>query len=157
MKDPRSPSRDRFSNRSAACLSAGLGAMLWLVTPAAILLLGTSGCETTELTTLEAESGAYREAREFLHAGRTTQAEVRKKYGKPLEVLPVKGGGVLWRYRRSEAVVVNAFTDTPLGTDGAILAGQRGYQHTVIRNTQMDLLFDQQGVLKDYRLLRNAP
>lgn len=124
---------------------------------AAALLVVAGGCETTEMTTLEANSGAYREAREFLHAGRTTQADVRARYGKPLKVLPVKDGGVLWRYRREETVVVNAFTNTPLGTDGAVLVGQRGYQHSVTRRTQMDLLFDDKGILKDYRILRNAP
>ncbi len=157
MKNTRTSDGRRGLERAAAHTFPAVRVRARLLAPAAALLLGLAGCETTELTTLEAESGAYREARQFLHAGRTTQAEVRRKYGKPVEVLPIKDGGVLWRYRRRETVVVNAFTDTPLGTQGAILAGQGGYQHSVVRNTQMDLLFDANGVLKDYRLLRNAP
>lgn len=126
-----------------------------LAAGAAVLLL-LAGCETTRPTTLEVNSAFSEEARAFLEVGETTSEQVRGKYGKPQAVEPYEDG-VRWRYRWSDTVVVNAFSGTPLGTDGAILSDTRGFQHTVVRRTQLDLFFDKEGVLADYRILRNAP
>ena len=119
------------------------------------LLLG-SGCETTDVTSLEGSRGAWQEAHEYLRIGRTTQEAARRHFGEPHRAEPL-GDGAVWRYWRTETVIVNAYTGTPLGTDGAILAGQGGFQHTVLRRVRMDLLFDARGVLRDYRIERHAP
>ncbi len=115
------------------------------------------GCETTNLTTMEENSALYRDAREFLQNGATTKAEAREKYGQP-QMVRKHGEGEMWRYRRADTVVMNAHTGTPLGTDGSLMGRQdRGYRHTVIRKLQLDLYFDQNGILADHNIIRNAP
>ena len=56
-------------------------------------MLLAAGCETLSGTTMDANQGAYYEAREFLVCGKTTREEIAAKYGKPLQVKPLEGGG----------------------------------------------------------------
>lgn len=120
------------------------------------VILASAGCETTRLTTLEENSGAYADARAFLRVGRTTGEEVLAKYGRPRSVAPTDSGE-LWRYEQTQTVLVNAYTDTPLGTDGALLADTRGFQHAVPRKTVMEIFLNADGILRHYRLMRDAP
>ena len=126
------------------------------------LLLGLAGvfaftgCETSTMTTLEANRGAYQEAREFLKVGITTREEVRAKYGKPREVIPYDKG-IAWRYAKTETVVMNAYTRTPYGTDGSLMRDFGGYQHSVLRRTVLELFFDKAGILSYYRIYRRDP
>ena len=61
------------------------------------------------------------------------------------------------RYARTEAVLLNAYTNTPLGTDGAVLVNRGGFEQTVMRRTEMTLYFDANGMLYTYRLERSRP
>ena len=125
-----------------------------LTAAAALLaLLVGSGCETTGYTSVEESSGAYQDAREFLRVGQTTTGDVTGKYGEPRAVEPWQRGD-LWQYWHRETVLLNAYTGTPLGTEGAVIAGQSGFQHTVVRTTRMDLYFDREGVLATYSIRR---
>ena len=122
-----------------------------------VLSLWFAGCETTSLTTMEENSALYRDARQFLRNGTRTKAEVKEKYGQP-QMVRKHGKGEMWRYQRSDTVVMNAHTGTPLGTDGSLITGHAsGYQHTVMRKLQLDLYFDPNGVLLDHNIIRNAP
>jgi outer membrane protein assembly factor BamE (lipoprotein component of BamABCDE complex) len=122
--------------------------------PAAFLLL--AGCETTTMTTLEENYGAYQEARKFLDVDVTTKEQVQEKYGKPTEVIPYDDGEV-WKYQKTETVLMNAYTQTPFGTEGSLLRGFKGYQHTILRTTVLEMFFDHNGILKHYRIYRSAP
>ena len=121
----------------------------------ALVCLGT-GCEITSVTSLEESAGAYRDAREFLRVDRTTNTDVVTKYGKPREIEQL-AEGVLWRYWRIETVVSDALAGSSLGTDRALMAGRRGFQHTVVRKTRLDLYFNAGGILTNYRIWRDAP
>ena len=120
---------------------------------AALLL---AGCETTRQTSLEENRGAYQDAREFFKVGETTQPDVRRKYGTPRTIIPYEDG-VVWRYSRTEEVVINAYTNTPYGTEGSLMGRFGGYQHTVLRKTMLELFFGPDGVLTHYRIYRDAP
>ena len=134
-------------SRSVVAMSVLLSAFsLWFV-----------GCETTSLTTMEENSALYRDAREFLQNGTTTKADAKEKYGQP-QMVRKHGKGEMWRFRRTDTVVMNAHTGTPLGTDGSLISRQgSGDQHKVIRKMQLDLYFDQNGMLVDHNIIRNAP
>lgn len=120
-----------------------------------LVVLG-AGCETLSETTLEENQGAYFDAREFLHVGRTTRDEVAAKYGKPAKVTPLEGGGEHWEYRRRESVVMNAYTNTPLGTDRSLMDGFGGYRHTIDRTTVLEVFFDAEGLVAHYRIDRGV-
>jgi outer membrane protein assembly factor BamE (lipoprotein component of BamABCDE complex) len=121
---------------------------------AASIVILVSGCETLGATTLEENQGAYRDAREFLSVGQTTREQVAAKYGQATTVTPLEGGGEHWEYRRREAVVMNAYSNTPIGTEGRMTRPLGGYQHSVVRTTRLELFFDAQGTLAHYRLDR---
>ncbi|OGV64005.1 MAG: hypothetical protein A3K19_04360 [Lentisphaerae bacterium RIFOXYB12_FULL_65_16] len=120
------------------------------------LMLFVAGCETTEMTSLEENSAAYADARAFLRLGVTTREQALAKFGKPPLVEEMADGGVKWEYTRTEMVVVNAYTRTPVGTEGALMAGERGFQHTTSRKSRMELFFDKAGILSDYRIDRDT-
>jgi hypothetical protein len=120
-------------------------------------LLLSAGCETTQMTSLEENSAAYADARAFLRLGVTTREQALAKFGKPRTVEDALGGGAKWEYSRTEMVMVNAYTRTPVGTERALLAGERGFQHTVPRTSRMELFFDAAGILCDYRIHRDTP
>jgi hypothetical protein len=128
---------------------------LW---PALALLLGAviTGCDTTTVTTLEENRGAYQDAREFLRVNRTNQQQVQSKYGKPNKITPYEKGTV-WTYSRTQAVLVNAYTNTPYGTEGGVMGHFGGFERTVMRTTLLELFFDPDGVLTHYRIYRDAP
>ena len=65
--------------------------------------------------------------------------------------------GENWRFWRTETVLLNAYTDTPLGTDRATILGGGGYQHTVACRTLMEIRFDRAGVLWGYEITRGPP
>lgn len=122
-----------------------------------VLSLCFVGCETTSLTSMEENSALYRDARQFLRNGATTKAEVREKYGEA-QMVRKHGQGEMWRYRRTDTVVMNAYTGTPMGTDGSMNNRRDGgFQHTVVRKLQLDLTFDKDGTLVDHNIIRNAP
>jgi outer membrane protein assembly factor BamE (lipoprotein component of BamABCDE complex) len=120
------------------------------------LLVLQSGCETLTETTLEENHGAYADAREFLAVGHTTRDQVAAKYGKPGKVSPLDKGGEYWEYRRRETVETNAYTQTPLGTEGGMLRNLGGYQHSIQRTTVLEVFFDANGVLAFYRINRGT-
>lgn len=122
---------------------------------AGVLLLAVCGCETTELTTLEANSAAYAEARSFLRVSFTHRDEVSAKYGKPKQITASETGES-WIYWQDETLLLNAYTHTPGGTRGAIIRGERGFQHTVLCRTWMQLTFDRNGILADYEIRRRT-
>jgi len=115
-----------------------------------------NGCETLQETTLEADRGTYFEAHRFLRIGRTTQRDVLNKYGKPNYVLH-KNGTEVWYYRRHEAVLVNAYSGTAVGTESALLSRRPGFTQVVERTRGMDVAFGPNGVLRAYRVYRLAP
>lgn len=121
----------------------------------AAVLMPLCGCETTSMTTLEEDRGSYQDAREFLRVGATTKAEVLAKYGQPTHVEQT-GDREAWHFERLNSILLNAYTNTSLGTDSAILSGQRGYQHTVVRRSRLELFFDRNGTLSHYRIMRDA-
>ncbi len=132
---------------------SALGAVL----AGAALAVLLTGCETLSPTTLDENQGAYQDAREFLSIGRTTREEVLAKYGKPGTVTPLEKGGERWEYRKREAVLVDAYSNTPLSDDGAMMrGGLGGYQHTVQRTTRLELFFDTNGILAHYRIERGV-
>lgn len=122
--------------------------------PAGIAICLATGCETLTSTTLEENAGEYREARSFLVTGKTTQAEVREKYGEPVLRKTLDDGNEYWLYRKKEAVILNAYTNTPVGTQRSIMGEYSGYQHTIDRTSVMELFFSPDGVLVYYRLDR---
>jgi len=135
------------------------------------LALTFTGCETTGVTTLEERRASYEEAVEFLRMGRTRAAAVKEKFGAPVEIKDVTQleaaelppshialtAGQLWRYWQSDTVLMNAYTDRSMGTDRAAMVGAGGFTHTLTRRTRMDLFFDPYGVLRYYRIWRDAP
>ena len=116
------------------------------------------GCawQTMDVTTMEQNRAAYRDARDFLRVGEVTQEQTVVKYGAPKEKRAMENGE-RWRYEHNEAVLVNAYTGTSFGTDGALMAGSSGFRQTVSRRTRMDLFFNTNGVLVYYRIMRDAP
>jgi len=129
------------------------------------------GCETTGITTMEERRASYEDAVDFLRMGRTRAAAVREKYGEPLEVKDVTQlaaeerppshiafeAGQRWSYWQTDTVLMNAYTDTSIGTDRAAMVGAGGFTHTLTRRTRMDLFFDPYGILRYYRIWRDAP
>ena len=138
----------RASRTTGIKLSAGL-----LV---AAIVLGGVGCETLTSTTLEENEGAYYEAREFLSVGHTTASDVQAKYGRPAKRETLADGNDYWLYRKTEMVVMNAYTNTPFGTEGGIIGGFGGYEHTIDRVTTMELFFTPEGTLVHYRINRGV-
>ena len=127
-----------------------------LLALATLLLAVGTGCETTRLTSLEENRAAYQDARQFLQLGRTSKAQVTAKYGEPREI-DVAEAGDTWRFWLTETVFLNAHTETPLGSDRAVILRQSGFQHTVACRTVMEILFDPAGLVSDYRLRRELP
>lgn len=125
-----------------------------LALAAASLALFVAGCETLSTTTLEENQGAYLDARDFLRVGRTTRDEVAAKYGKAGKVTPLEGGGEHWEYRRRETVLMNAYTNTPLGTDRSLMYDLGGYQRSIDRTTVLEVFFDAEGLVAHYRIDR---
>ncbi len=126
---------------SAFCLSVFINGCAW---------------QTMDVTTMEQNRAAYRDARDFLRVGEVTQEQTVAKYGAPTEKRPMENGE-RWRYEHSEAVQVNAYSGTSLGTDRALMLGSSGFRQTVSRRTRMDLFFNTNGVLVHYRIMRDAP
>lgn len=125
----------------------------YAVAAVAVLILG-NGCETMSSTTLEENSGAYYEARRFLEVGKTTREQAEDKFGAPTETRTLNDGGTYMRYIKRETVIMNAYTNTPVGTAGSMIGDFGGYQHTIDRTTIIELFFDQQGILAHYRINR---
>ena len=123
---------------------------------AALLLATGTGCETLQETTLEADRGVYFEAHRFLRIGHTTRADVLRKYGKPDYILRDRGAEI-WYYRTREAVVVNAYSGTTVGTESAMLTGRPGFSRVVERVRGMDIAFGPDGIVRTYRVYRLAP
>ena len=138
---------DRHPRWVTVAQACGLGIAL------AVLLVG-AGCETTGLTTPETSRAEYQDARQFLQIGTTTKDQTKAKYGAPKSVTPL-ADGEMWRYQRVDTVVVNAYSGNDLGTEGAIMAGRRGFSKTIDRMTRMDLYFKPTGVLYHYRVVRD--
>jgi len=129
------------------------------------------GCETTGVTTLTENRAAYEDARQFLRVGRTTKTDVLDKYDQPRQSLqfaelpqgerPAEvrdlADGEVWRYWRTDTVMIGTYTGTSLGVNEPRNIGPRGYQHTVMRKSRMELFFDPAGVLAHYRIWRDAP
>ena len=150
--------------------------LLGLAVPTAgvalVLLFCGTGCKTTRLTTLEENRAMYSDARAFLDVGRTTNTDVLRKYGEPRETqrlgelsapadLPREAAahpdGMLWRYLWTDTVLIDAFSDAPVGSGGPVFTRQPGFQTSVTRTTRMDLYFSAEGTLVFYRLWRDAP
>jgi len=136
--------------------TAPLALFATLALTAAGLALLSAGCETTGATTLEENRGSYYDAREFLSIGHTTREQAAAKYGQPGKITPLEGGGELWDYSRRETVFMNAYSNTPMGTEGPMMRPLGGYQHSVERTTHFELFFDAKGILAHYRLDRGA-
>ena len=123
------------------------------------LLLFIPGCMTFDSE--EEEEGALLKPRvpaskleNYLRLGRSKAGDVWEFAGQPENRQPVKGQEI-WTYVWEHTEERTAYSGTRIGEERLIaLENYGGFRHTLRRKTRATLVFDADGILRDYRFVR---
>lgn len=124
----------------------------------ALLLLAIAGCKTTESDDEGEPSIKPRVSvdalERYLRVNVSRAGDVWELAGQPENRQPVKGQEV-WTYTWQHSEERTAYSGTRIGEERLIaLDNYPGYRHILRRTTKATLVFDADGVLRDYRIIR---
>lgn len=123
-----------------------------------ILLLVCSGCRTTDSNEEDEPSIKPRVSvdalERYLRLNVTRAGDVWELAGQPENRQPVKGQEV-WTYTWEHAEERSAYSGTRIGEERLIaMDNYPGYRHILRRTTRATLVFDADGTLRDFRIVR---
>jgi hypothetical protein len=123
----------------------------------AILILALTGCKTTEDEDAEPSIKprvSVDALERYLRLNLTRAGDVWEIAGQPENRQPVKGQEV-WTYSWVHAEERTAYSGTRIGEERLIaLDRYPGYRHILRRKTRATLVFDSDGILRDFRIVR---